>query len=82
MRFSGKSKVIVTEYGQETVIISDPEFPFAISHHEVSIPPRSYIRLPVRVVAVEAGEYRSLLRAKTLRSNIHLEIELSVTSNY
>lgn len=62
---------------EEVVYFSDPELPFAISHHEVIIPPNSYIRLPIRMVTITNGIFQSILKGRCSRSgNNIIELEL------
>lgn len=62
---------------EEVIYFSDPELPFAISHHEVIIPPNSYIRLPIRMVTITHGIFQSILKGRCSRSsNNIIELEL------
>jgi hypothetical protein len=44
-----------------TVYIHDPKLPFLVSHCELRLRARSFVRLSVQFVPVAAGEYHALL---------------------
>jgi hypothetical protein len=60
------------------VFIGDPALPFVISHNEIRLKPRCYVRLPVRMVPVSLGQiYESVLCAQTASGKIIVSLRLS-----
>lgn len=48
-----------------TVYLGDPQLPFMLGHSQVSIRPRTFVRLPVRYLPVQAGRHQCDLIAQT-----------------
>lgn len=59
-----------------TVYLGDPCVPFVLLHNEISIRPRSYVRVPVRYLPVLAGDYHNELLAQTADGSYHTKINL------
>jgi hypothetical protein len=41
------------------LFVNDPDLPFLVSHNEVRMQPRSYIRLPIRMVPIASNQHYS-----------------------
>lgn len=62
---------------QVLLFISDPALPYLVSHNEVRMQPRSYIKLPVRMVPITANQqYSSKLQATSADGKHNLSIDL------
>eukprot|EP00981_Chlorochromonas_danica_P001731 scaffold369_cov177-Ochromonas_danica.AAC.64 len=48
-----------------TVYLGDPQLPFMLGHSQVNIRPRTFVRLPVRYLPVQAGRHQRDLIAQT-----------------
>lgn len=59
------------------LFLDDPKLPFIISHNEIRMKPRSYIRLPVRMVPINSDqEYSCMLKARSACGKYHATIQL------
>ena len=59
------------------LFVSDPAQPFIVSHNEVRMQPRSYIRLPVRMVPVTAhARFTSTLSVRSADGKHALSLDL------
>jgi hypothetical protein len=62
---------------QVTVYLGDPLQPYVLLHNEISLRPRSYVRVPLRFLPVHAAEYHNELIAQTSDGSYHTRIQLS-----
>lgn len=62
---------------QVTVYLGDPMLPYVLLHNEISLRPRAYVRVPLRFLPVEEGEYCNELIAQTADGNYHTRIHLA-----
>ena len=59
-----------------TVLLGDPMLPFVLLHNEVSLRPKSYVRVPVRFLPVTSGDFSNELIAQTSDGSYHARIAL------
>ena len=59
-----------------TVLLGDPMLPFVLLHNEVSLRPKSYVRVPVRFLPVSSGDFSNELIAQTSDGSYHARIAL------
>jgi hypothetical protein len=59
-----------------TVFLGDPQQPFVLLHNEVSLKPRSYVRVPVRYIPINHGDSVNELIAMTSEGTFHTRIQL------
>ncbi|KAJ1428872.1 hypothetical protein B484DRAFT_396642 [Ochromonadaceae sp. CCMP2298] len=60
-----------------TVFLGDPLLPFVLLHNEVTLRPRSYVRVPIRYLPTRSGDYRNELIAQTADGVHHAKIALA-----
>lgn len=68
-------------YEPVVVYLSDPKLPFILTHNEIHIRPRSYVRVPVRFLPVERKEFNLNLMAQTSDGKSLFWIELKGTAH-
>lgn len=68
-------------YEPVVVYLSDPKLPFILTHNEIHIRPRSYVRVPVRFLPVERREFNVNLMAQTSDGNALFWVELKGTAH-
>ena len=59
------------------VYLGDPCLPFVLLHNEVSLKPRSYVRVPVRFLPVTCEDFTAELVAQTSNGLHHTSITLT-----
>ncbi len=62
---------------QVTVFLGDPLKPYVLLHNEISVRPRSYVRVPLRFLPTMVGDYHNELIAQTEDGSYHTRIQLS-----
>lgn len=62
---------------QVTVFLGDPLKPYVLLHNEISVRPRSYVRVPLRFLPTTVGNYHNELIAQTEDGSYHTRIQLS-----
>ena len=62
---------------QVTVFLGDPLKPYVLLHNEISVRPRSYVRVPLRFLPTTVGDYHNELIAQTEDGSYHTRIQLS-----
>jgi hypothetical protein len=68
-------------YEPVVVYLSDPKLPFILTHNEIHIRPRSYVRVPVRFLPVERKQFDVNLMAQTSDGKSLFWIELKGTAH-
>jgi len=62
---------------QVTVYLGDPMKPYVLLHNEISLRPRSYVRVPLRFLPTTVNEFHNELIAQTEDGTYHTRIQLS-----
>lgn len=62
---------------QVTVYLGDPLKPYVLLHNEISLRPRSYVRVPLRFLPTCVNEFHNELIAQTEDGTYHTRIQLS-----
>lgn len=62
---------------QVTVYLGDPMLPYVLLHNEISLRPRAYVRVPLRFLPVEEGDFCNELIAQTADGTYHTRIHLA-----